>query len=324
MKAVMCKGFGPPESLVIEELPDPTPGPGEAVVDITYVGLNFFDTLIIQNKYQLKPALPFSPASEFSGRVSAVGEGFSAFKVGDRVCGSLGFGAARSKVVVKANQIYAIPEGLSDEKAAGLIITYGTSHHALKQRAQLKPGETLAVLGASGGVGIAAVELGALMGARVIACASSPDKIDFARRHGAVEGVDYSKTDLKEELKRLTGGKGVNVIYDPVGGDFAEAALRAIAWEGRFLVIGFAAGAIPKIPLNLALLKGCDIRGVYWGAFTQADPQAHRENMAELLAWARDGKLKAHVHAIVPMEQAADALNMLVRREAQGKVLLKI
>lgn len=324
MKAVLCKGFGPPESLVIEDLPDPTPGPGEAVVDITYVGLNFFDTLIIQNKYQLKPALPFSPASEFSGRVSAVGEGFSGFKVGDRVCGSLGFGAARSKVVVKANQIYAIPEGLSDEKAAGLIITYGTSHHALKQRAQLKPGETLAVLGASGGVGIAAVELGALMGARVIACASSPDKIDFARRHGAVEGVDYSKSDLKDELKRLTGGKGVDVIYDPVGGDYAEAALRAIAWEGRFLVIGFAAGAIPKIPLNLALLKGCDIRGVYWGAFTQADPEAHRENMAELLAWARDGKLKAHIHAILPLEQTAEALNMLVRREAQGKVLLKI
>lgn len=324
MKAVLCKGFGPPESLVIEDLPDPTPGPGEAVVDITYVGLNFFDTLIIQNKYQLKPALPFSPASEFSGRVSAVGEGFSGFKVGDRVCGSLGFGAARSKVVVKANQIYAIPEGLSDEKAAGLIITYGTSHHALKQRAQLKPGETLAVLGASGGVGIAAVELGALMGARVIACASSPDKIDFARRHGAVEGVDYSKSDLKDELKRLTGGKGVDVIYDPVGGDYAEAALRAIAWEGRFLVIGFAAGAIPKIPLNLALLKGCDIRGVYWGAFTQADPEAHRENMAELLAWARDGKLKAHIHAILPLEQTTEALNMLVRREAQGKVLLKI
>lgn len=324
MKAVMCKGFGPPESLVIEELPDPTPGPGEAVVDITYVGLNFFDTLIIQNKYQLKPALPFSPASEFSGRISAVGEGFSGFKVGDRVCGSLGYGAARSRVVVKANQIYAIPEGLSDEKAAGLIITYGTSHHALKQRAQLKPGETLAVLGASGGVGIAAVELGALMGARVIACASSPDKIDFAKRHGATDGVDYSKSDLKDELKRLTGGKGVDVVYDPVGGDFAEAALRAIAWEGRFLVIGFAAGAIPKIPLNLALLKGCDIRGVYWGAFTQADPKAHRENMAELLAWARDGKLKAHIHAIAPLEQAAEALNMLVRREAQGKVLLKI
>jgi NADPH2:quinone reductase len=323
MRAVMCKGFGPPESLVVETLPDPTPGKGEVVVDVSFIGLNFFDTLIIQNKYQLKPSLPFSPASEFAGRISAVGEGVAGLKVGDRVCGSLGYGAARTKIVARADQVYAIPDGLSDEKAAGLIITYGTSHHALKQRAKLKAGETLAVLGASGGVGIAAVELGALMGARVIACASSPDKIDFAKRHGAAEGIDYSKADLKEELKRLTGGKGVQVIYDPVGGDFAEAALRAIAWEGRFLVIGFAAGAIPKMPLNLALLKGCDILGVFWGAWTQADPAAHRENMAELLAWARDGKLKAHTHAVLPLENVAEALNILVRREAQGKVLLK-
>ena len=323
MRAVMCKGFGPPESLVVETLPDPTPGKGEVVVDVSFIGLNFFDTLIIQNKYQLKPSLPFSPASEFAGRVSAVGEGVAGLKVGERVCGSLGYGAARTKIVARADQVYAIPDGLSDEKAAGLIITYGTSHHALKQRAKLKAGETLAVLGASGGVGIAAVELGALMGARVIACASSPDKIDFAKRHGAAEGIDYSKADLKEELKRLTGGKGVQVIYDPVGGDFAEAALRAIAWEGRFLVIGFAAGAIPKMPLNLALLKGCDILGVFWGAWTQADPAAHRENMAELLAWARDGKLKAHTHAVLPLENVAEALNILVRREAQGKVLLK-
>jgi len=324
MKAVMCKGYGPPESLVIEDLPDPSPGAGEVLVDVTYVGLNFFDTLIIRNKYQIKPELPFSPASEFSGRVAALGAGVSGFRVGDRVCGSLGHGAARSKVVVKPNQIYAIPEGLSDERAAGLIITYGTSHHALKQRAKLRPGETLAVLGASGGVGIAAVELGALMGARVIACASSQDKIDFARRHGAVEGIDYSKSDLKDELRRLTGGKGVDVVYDPVGGDFAEQALRAMAWMGRFLIIGFAAGPIPKLPLNIPLLKSLDVLGVYWGAWTQADPAAHRENMAELLAWARDGKLKASIHAVLPLEQAAEGINMLARREAQGKVLLKV
>mgnify|MGYP001766790985 CR=1 FL=1 len=324
MKAVMCKGFGPPESLVIETLPDPTPGTGEVVVDVAFVGLNFFDTLIIQNKYQIKPPLPFSPASEFSGRISALGEGVSDFKAGDRVCGSLGFGAARSKVVVKPAQIYPIPDGLSDEKAAGLIITYGTSHHALKQRARLKAGETMAVLGASGGVGIAAVELGALMGARVIACASSPDKIAFTRRHGAAEGVDYSRSDLKEELRRLTGGKGVDVVYDPVGGEYAEQALRAMAWMGRFLVIGFAAGPIPKIPLNIPLLKSLDVLGVYWGAWTQADPAAHRENMAELLAWARDGKLAAHTHAVVPLEQAAEGIAMLARREAQGKVLLKV
>lgn len=324
MKAVMCKGYGPPESLVIEDLPDPSPGAGEVLVDVTYVGLNFFDTLIIENKYQIKPELPFSPASEFSGRVSALGAGVSGFSVGDRVCGSLGYGAARSKVVVKPNQIYAIPDGLSDEKAAGLIITYGTSHHALKQRARLKAGETMAVLGASGGVGIAAVELGVLMGARVIACASSPDKIEFAMRHGAVEGIDYSKSDLKDELRRLTGGKGVDVVYDPVGGAFAETAMRGMAWMGRFLVIGFAAGAIPKVPLNILLLKSLDVLGVYWGAFTQADPAAHRENMAELLAWARDGKLEASIHAIVPLAEAAEGINMLARREAQGKVLLKV
>ncbi len=323
MRAILCKTFGPPENLVLEDVPDPTPAPGEAVVDIAYVGLNFFDTLIIENKYQVKPPPPFSPGGEFSGTISALGAGVTGFKVGDTVAGSSGFGAAREKIAIPVEQLVAVPDGLPLEKAAGLLITYGTSLHALKQRARLQKGETLAVLGASGGVGIAAVEIGHLMGARVIACASSPDKVAFAREHGADEGIDYATEDLREALKRVSGGKGVDVVYDPVGGDYSEIGVRSMAWKGRFLVVGFAAGTIPKIPLNLALLKGCEIVGVFWGAFTKQEPHANRENNAEILAWARDGKLDAHIHAILPLEQTAEALGMLTRREAKGKVLLK-
>lgn len=323
MRAVLCKSFGPPETLVVEDVPAPSPGAGEAVVDIAYVGLNFFDTLIIENKYQTKPALPFSPGGEFSGTISAVGPGVTDVKVGDKVAGSSGFGAAREKIAIAVDQLVKVPDGLALEKAAGLLITYGTSLHALKQRARLKKGETLAVLGASGGVGIAAVEIGHLMGARVIACASSPDKVAFAKEHGANEGIDYSKEDLREALKRVSGGKGIDVVYDPVGGDYAEIGVRSMAWKGRFLVVGFAAGTIPKVPLNLALLKGCEIVGVFWGAFTKAEPEASRENNAEILTWARDGKLDAHIHSILPLEKAAEALGMLTRREAKGKVLLK-
>jgi NADPH2:quinone reductase len=324
MRAILCKSFGPPETLVLEDVPPPAPAPGEVVVDIAYVGLNFFDTLVIENKYQVKPPLPFSPGGEFSGTISALGAGVTAFKVGDEVAGSSGHGAAREKIAVSAAQLVEVPDGLALEKAAGLLITYGTSLHALKQRARLQKGETLAVLGASGGVGIAAVELGHLMGARVIACASSADKVAFAKAHGADEGIDYSTEDLREALKRVSGGKGIDVVYDPVGGDFSEIGVRSMAWKGRFLVIGFAAGTIPKIPLNLALLKGCEIVGVFWGAFTKHEPEAHRQNNAEILEWARDGKLDAHIHAILPLEKAANALGMLVRREAQGKVLLQV
>jgi NADPH2:quinone reductase len=253
MKAVLCKTHGPPETLVVEELPDPTPGPGEVVVDVAFASLNFFDTLIIENKYQLKPALPFSPGGELSGRVAAVGEGVQGLEVGDRVAANTGFGACRTKVVVKASRLVPVPDGLADEAAAGLMIAYGTSLYALKNRAELKSGETLAVLGAAGGAGLAAVEIGKALGARVIACASSAEKLDFAKSRGAEMTLDYSVTDLKEGLRELTGGKGADVIYDPVGGDLAEAALRSIAWKGRYLVIGFAAGQIPKFPMNLAL-----------------------------------------------------------------------
>ncbi|RFB78530.1 NADPH:quinone oxidoreductase family protein [Methylovirgula sp. 4M-Z18] len=323
MKAVLCRAYGPPENLVVETLNDPIAGPGEIVVETTYIGLNFFDTLIIENKYQIKPPLPFSPGAEFAGRIGEIGADVTGFQIGDRVMGFIGYGACRSKVLCKAADLIHIPEGLSDEQAAGLTVTYGTALHSLKQRAQMRPGETLAVLGASGGVGIAAVEIGRLMGAKVIACASNEEKLAFAVQHGASERVDYGHQDLKEALRTLTGGNGVDVIYDPVGGQLSEAALRSIAWQGRFLVVGFASGEIPKVPLNLALLKGCDVLGVSWGEFVKRSPQGHRENMAQLAAWAATRTLSAHVHAVYPMEQIATALGVIRRREANGKVVIK-
>jgi NADPH2:quinone reductase len=322
MKALLCSRLGGPDDLEIGDLPDPAPGPGEAVVKVHAAALNFFDTLIIAGKYQTKPALPFSPAAEFAGTVEAVGAGVTALKPGDRVMGYLGYGAARQRVVAKAEQLIAIPAGVDFDHAAGLCVTYGTTLHALKDRAHLKRGETLAVLGASGGVGLAAVELGKVMGARVIACASSPEKIAFARKHGADDGIDYSKDDLKESLRKLTGGNGVDVIYDPVGGPYAEPALRAIAWQGRFLVVGFAAGEIPKIPLNLMLLKGCDVLGVFWGSFVQRDIEGHRANTRQLLEWTAAGKLSSHVHAAYPLADAAAALKAIASRQVMGKVIL--
>ena len=323
MKAVLCKSHGPPETLVLEEVADPKPGPGEVVVDVAYASLNFFDTLIIENRYQLKPELPFSPGGELSGRVAAIGPDVQGFKVGDRVAANTGFGACRQKVVVKARRLVHVPDGLSDEAAAGLTIAYGTSLYALKNRAELKPGETLAVLGAAGGAGLAAVEIGHALGARVIACASSPEKLAFAKSRGADLTLDYAKTDLKEGLRELTGGKGADVIYDPVGGSLAEAALRSIAWKGRFLVIGFAAGEIPKLPLNLALLKGCDIRGVFWGAFAEREPAAFAEHLRELFAWALDGRIKVHAEKVFPLAETGAAIRYLADRKAIGKVLVK-
>lgn len=323
MRAALCKAYGPPDALVVENIAEPVPGPGEASVEVAAAALNFFDLLIIENRYQSKPALPFSPGAEFCGRVRAVGPGVTEVRPGDRVMAFPGHGACREVVVCPAGMLLPVPDGLSDEKAAGLSVTYGTTLHALEQRARLRPGETLAVLGASGGVGLAAVEIGRRMGARVIACASSPEKVAFARAAGAEIGLDYSALDLKEELKRLTEGRGVDVIYDPVGGPLSEQALRAIAWRGRFLVVGFAAGDIPKLALNLVLLKGCDVLGVFWGDFVRRDPAGHRANMARLAEWAASGALSAHVHAVYPLERIGEALGVLARREAQGKVLVR-
>jgi NADPH2:quinone reductase len=322
MKALLCTRYGTPDDLGLADIADPTPGPDEAVVCVKAAALNFFDTLIIAGKYQTKPAMPFSPSAEFAGTVESTGVGVSGFAAGDRVLGYSGYGAARERIAIKAERLIKIPDSLDFDRAAGLCVTYGTTLHALKDRAMLKSGETLAVLGASGGVGLAAVELGKIMGARVIACASSADKIAFARKHGADEGIDYGKDDLKEALRRATDGRGADVIYDPVGGAYAEAALRSIAWLGRYLVIGFAAGEIPKLPLNLVLLKGCDVLGVFWGSWIQRDPAGHRANTEQLLAWCAEGKLSSHVHAVYPLADAPAALKAIAARQVMGKVIL--
>jgi NADPH2:quinone reductase len=323
VKAVLCTRLGGPDDLVLADLPVPVAGPGEALVSIKAVGLNFYDTLIIAGKYQTKPQLPFSPGGEFAGVVERVGAGVTDFAPGDRVLGYTSFGAARQYAAVPVRKLARLPADLDFDRAAGLTITYGTSYHALKDRAALAPGETLAVLGASGGVGLAAIELGKQMGARVIACASSDDKLAFARAHGADAVVNYAGGDLKDALVRLGGQRGIDVIYDPVGGPYSEAAVRAIAWKGRFLVVGFASGEIPRLPLNLTLLKGCDILGVNWGAFVRQDPQAHRAGLDQLARWCAERKLSCHIHAVYPLAEIAQALKAITERKAMGKVILR-
>ncbi len=324
MKALLCTRYGTPDDLEIADIADPEPGPGEAVVRIAAAALNFFDTLIIAGKYQFKPEMPFSPAAEFAGTVERLGQGVTSLKVGERVLGYAVYGAARERIALAADRLVPIPDAVDDEHAAGICVTYGTTLYALKDRAKLQPGETLAVLGASGGVGLAAIELGKLMGARVIACASSAEKVAFAREHGADEGIDYKAEDLKDALRRLTDGRGADVIYDPVGGAYSEAALRSIAWYGRFLVVGFAAGEIPKLPLNLVLLKSCDVQGVFWGSWIERDRAGHRANTEQLLTWVAEGRLKPHLHAVYPLAEAAAALKAIAARKVMGKVVLKV
>jgi NADPH2:quinone reductase len=323
MKALICPSLGPAENLRVAEVDAPAAGDGEALVDVAYAGLNFFDTLIIEGKYQVRPKPPFSPGGEFSGRVAALGPGARGFEVGDRVMGACGYGAAAERIAIPASRLERIPEGLALEKAAGLSVTYGTSLHALKQRAEMKPGETLLVLGASGGVGLAAVEIGKAMGARVIAGASSGEKLAFARQHGAAEAINTASEDVRARLKELAP-KGVDVVYDPVGGALTETGLRSLAWKGRLLVIGFASGEIPRPPLNIPLLKGCDIRGVYWGEFTVREPKAHQENMAELMDWARSGALSVHIHAKYALKDYRQAFEAIAKRQTLGKTLLSL
>ncbi|MCC4244533.1 NADPH:quinone oxidoreductase family protein [Stappia indica] len=323
MKAVLCERLGAPEDLVLRDIEMPSPGPGELLVEVSAAALNFFDTLIIQGKYQFRPELPFSPGAEFAGRVLETGEGIEAFEPGDRVMGYVRWGAVRGAVIATEDDLVALPDEVSDEAAAGLSVTYGTSLHAFRDRARLEPGETVAVLGASGGVGLAAVEIAKAMGARVIACASSAEKLELARAHGADILVNYAEEDLKARLKQLTDGCGVDVVYDPVGGELAEAALRATGWRGRYLVIGFAAGEIPKLPLNLVMLKGCDVLGVFWGDAIVREPEAHRDNMEQLLAWMREGRIRPHLHAVYPIEETARALRELADRKVQGKVIIR-
>lgn len=324
MKAALCRRFGGPETITVEEIEEPRPGPGEVAIAVRACALNFFDTLVIRNRYQIKPELPFSPGAEVAGTIAAIGEGVDGVAAGDRVIAFLPFNGAREKVLAKAGEVIAIPDGVEDEVACGVTVTYGTAIHALKDRARLAAGETIAVLGAAGGAGLAAVEIAGRIGARVIACASSPEKLATAREHGAAEGIDYAKEDLKERLRALCGGEGPNVIYDCVGGDYSETAFRALAWEGRFLVIGFAAGDIPKLPLNLPLLKNADIRGVFWGSWAERNPQANRANIEQVLEWCARGALKPHIHGVYPLERIADALQVIDRREARGKVVVRV
>jgi NADPH:quinone reductase len=323
VKALICPSLGPAENLQVAEIEAPTPGEGEALVEVAYAGLNFFDTLIIEGKYQVRPKPPFSPGGEFSGRLVALGPSAQGFAVGDRVTGACGYGAAAERIAIPVSRLTKIPEGLALDKAAGLSVTYGTSLHALKQRGEMKPGETLLVLGASGGVGLAAVEIGKAMGARVIAGASSEEKLAFARRHGAAETINTASEDIRARLKELAPN-GIDVVYDPVGGALTETALRSLAWKGRLLVIGFASGEIPRPPLNIPLLKGCDIRGVYWGEFTAREPEAHRQNMAELMDWAKSGVLSVHIYAKYPLDEYRKAFEAIAKRQTLGKTLLSL
>ena len=323
MRAILCKELGPANTLVIDDIPSPEPGKGQVKVRVKAAGLNFPDTLIIEGKYQIKPELPFSPGGEMAGEVLAVGEGVQRFKPGQRVMGLTGYGAFAEEILVPENQLIPVPDGMNDHTAAAFSMVYGTSYHALKQRANIQPGETLLVLGASGGVGLAAVELGKAMGATVIACASSEEKLAVAKEAGADDLINYAEEDLKDALKQRYP-KGVDVIYDPVGDKFTEAAIRNMAWNGRFLIGGFAAGDIPKIPANLALLKGCSIVGVFWGAFTQKEPQTNIQNIMELMQLFNQGKINPRISQVFPFEDYEQALAALTSRTAKGKVVLDV
>lgn len=324
MQALICSELGPADQLSVQEAPDPQPGPGEIVLDVRAAGLNFPDTLIIEGKYQFRPDLPFVPGGEASGVVSAVGAEVKGIAVGDEVIAMAVAGAFAEKWAVEANAVMPKPASLDFPQAAGFGLTYGTSLYALKQRAGLQPGETLLVLGAAGGVGSAAVDIGKAMGARVIAAASTDDKLAYAADLGADEGINYATEDFRERVRELTDGRGADVVYDPVGGELSESALRSMAWNGRFLVIGFAAGSIPEIPLNLPLLKGVSITGVFWGAWTQRDPAASAANFGELFAMVEQGRLNPQVSAAYPLERYVEAFGALTGRKAMGKVIFEV
>ncbi|MCD6040481.1 MAG: qor [Burkholderiales bacterium] len=324
MKAVLCKQFGPPDSLVVEDVASPRAGPGEAVISVKAASLNFPDVLIIQNKYQFKPPLPFSPGSELAGVVKEVGVGVTHVRPGDEVMAFTTYGAFAEEVKTEASRLVPLPEGMDFATGAAFLLTYGTTDHALRDRGALAAGETLLVLGAAGGVGLAAIEIGKALGARVIACASSDDKLAVCREHGADETINYASEDLRERLKVLTQGRGADVIYDPVGGPYSEPAFRSIAWRGRHLVVGFAAGEIPKLPLNLALLKGAAVIGVFWGDFTRREPARFAGSLRQLGKWHAEGRLRPHISETFPLDQAAQALNLMASRKAKGKLVLTV
>jgi len=322
MRAVLCKELGTPESLVLEEVPGLIPGPGQVLISVQACGVNFPDTLIIQGKYQFKPDLPFSPGGEISGVVKQVGSGVDSLKIGDRVIAFSTWGGFAEELVVDQNRTVIISDKMDYERASAFVLTYGTSYHALKDRAHLREGETLLVLGASGGVGLAAIQLGKAMGATVIAAASNPEKLSACQENGADYVINYAQDDLRQSVKEITKGRGVDVIYDPVGGSFSEKALRDMSWGGRFLVVGFAAGEIPKVPLNIPLLKGCSVVGVFWGEFTKREPDLNKQNNQELMDLFDQGKISPHIHRVYPLEKAGEALNELLQKRVIGKVVL--
>lgn len=324
MKAIRCKVYGPPSSLTLEEVPSPRPKANEVLVSVKACGLNFPDTLIIQGRYQFKPELPFTPGSDLAGIVKEVGEGVTHLEAGQEVFGFVVYGALAEEVIVPASACFPKPPQMDFPVAASFLMAYGTSYHALKDRAKLSPGETLLVLGASGGVGLAAVELGKQMGAQVIAAASTDDKLDLCTKYGADATINYTNTDLKSTLKEMTQGKGVDVVYDPVGGDHSEPALRGTGWNGRYLVVGFAAGAIPKIPLNLPLLKGASIVGVFWGSFAMKYPKANMDNTRTLMQWFTEGKLNPHIHGIYDLADTPKALEEMAHRKVKGKLIVSV
>ena len=323
MKALLCKQFGPPETLALETLPDLVPGENQVVIDVHAASVNFPDTLIVQGLYQFKPELPFSPGGECAGVVNSVGAKVKTVKAGDKVIAFTGWGAFAEQVAADPLQVMPMPEGMDFDTASAFVMTYATSYHALKDRAALKSGETLLVLGASGGVGLAAIEIGKALGAKVIAAASSAEKLEVCKQHGADELINYSSEDLKDRIKALTNGKGANVIYDPVGGPYSEPALRSIAWRGRFLVIGFANGEIPKVPLNLALLKGASIVGVFWGDYAKREPMNNIMDLRALFGWLKEGKLKPRIAGTYALDDGASAIRALMDRKVSGKLVVR-
>jgi NADPH2:quinone reductase len=322
MRAVRAHDLSGPTGLRVDEVPDPTVGAGQVLVEVRAAGVNFPDVLLSRGMYQFKPTLPFSPGGECAGIVRAVGADVTTVAPGDRVAATVIHGAFVELICIPEIAVVKLPDTVGFEVGAATLLTYATTYHALVDRAQLAAGNKLLVLGAAGGVGIAACELGALLGARVIAAASTDDKLAFCRQHGATDGINYATEDLKDRLKALTSGNGVDVVYDPVGGPLAEVALRGTAWQGRYLVVGFASGEIPKIPLNLVLLKGCQIVGVFWGAFAMREPARHHAHAAQIFQWVAEGKLKPAVDAVLPFDRAADALERLEQRKVMGKLVL--
>ena len=324
MKAYVCREFGPVESHKVEEIEDPRAEAGQVVVDVKAAGVSFPDVLIVQGKYQFQPPFPFSPGGEIAGVISEVGEGVVDWKIGDRVIAMTGNGGIAEKVVAFEMTLMPLPETMDFKDGAAFPLNYGTTYHALKQRGQLQAGETLLVTGAGGGVGTTAIEIGKAMGARVIAAASTDEKLEIAKNLGADEVINYSDGELKEKVKALTDGLGADVIYDPIGGDIFLQCMRCVNWKGRVLVIGFASGPIPEVPTNLALLKGCSIVGVFWGRFTGAEPEENSKNFDELLTLHAEGKLKPQITKSYSLDDAADAISSLENRKATGKVVIEI